>query len=92
MTDADFRRDLKLVARQNKRIVTEIGSLREDLGVFRVVLLNARVPRETAARLAAADAEHDVKATLIALLEPLGKLWRWQQQLEDAARKHLEFR
>src|SRR5262245_29357534 len=52
-----------------------------------LALTNAGVPEETAGKLAAADTKLDVEATLIALLEAIGKLRKWQQTLDDGSRE-----
>ena len=54
-----------------------------------IVLVNAGVPEETAGKLAVAHSKLDVEATLIAALEAIGKVRKWQQTVDEGCREML---
>jgi len=66
-----------------------MGAVRSELYI---ALLNAGVPEDEAGKLAASDTPLDVEATLIAVLNTLGKVWKRHRQLENQARNYLEER
>ena len=52
-----------------------------------IALTEAGVPEETAEKLAAADSKFDVEETLIAALEAIGKVRKWQQTMDGECAK-----